>query len=681
MKQEGGRRRDRESYDHGSRRESEGPGSWLGDAGPRSSPPSKTQPPPPSRAGRSSLLGKPSGGALGASSSNTNGDTSWSDSLSGGLNVSTLKLTNKKPGASSGRGLSSSFTKEKDLGPKYEPSAYNKSSTNGRSRASVSKASKVESESASKASPSDGAGSAGPPSTRMASLRVDSDLLGLGDDLGLASPNGSSPVSGRHSASSQSSNGERAAPSDAPRRSGRQGSGRQAPGSAGGNRRDPAGRANRDYSLQSQYRRIGSMGHLSDGSMVSPKTATGTTSTDSMRTSTSGGPRGSTPRDSWPRFQRSEDEGSYNNMSLQDYMALLVTTPAERGADSGLGETAEGHDRWAVIPNGGLSDDDENPFGEMPPDYVSGSSEDEYDPPIVTSTRASFGGGRATYEEPPPSHRVRFGSRHDMKQDGEEDDTSDYTSYSVYQRGEEPRGGLHGSRQEGFDAAEDDNRDPNMTPQQQTLLASGNSYDLRPATAGDGLRNSQGPSVSEPAADTKEVDLAGLSGELFNPSVNSNFPSNRSSIDRSAIGRPSGGQLGAPGTPGGIRVSSAHARAEGAATGREMERPPSRQKPPPEALYLFSDLGQLRGSLYNSGPSSLTRPMTSAATTRSCSARAQMGSIPASVADASATLQRPPSRQRPPPESLGLDMESTAPNGGGFRDIFQDSDSDDDDNN
>jgi len=78
------------------------------------------------------------------------------------------------------------------------------------------------------------------------------------------------------------------------------------------------------------------------------------------------------------------------------------------------------------------------------------------------------------------------------------------------------------------------------------------------------------------------------------------------------------------------------------------ERPPSRQKPPPEALHLFSK-GLTPGSSVG-----LQRPATAVAAVGPCSARPRSGQIGVASTTHSASQPRPPSRQRPPSESRGL---------------------------
>lgn len=81
-----------------------------------------------------------------------------------------------------------------------------------------------------------------------------------------------------------------------------------------------------------------------------------------------------------------------------------------------------------------------------------------------------------------------------------------------------------------------------------------------------------------------------------------------------------------------------------------IARPPSRQKPPPEALHLFSgDVSMWQGeSVRRKG-----RPHTAVGTMRR-PCPAQPRAPPAGSLANLTSMRRPVSRHRPPPESLDL---------------------------
>lgn len=86
-------------------------------------------------------------------------------------------------------------------------------------------------------------------------------------------------------------------------------------------------------------------------------------------------------------------------------------------------------------------------------------------------------------------------------------------------------------------------------------------------------------------------------------------------------------------------------------TKQALKRPPSRQKPPPEALHLFSEGGAVWKS-----HGGVRRPQTAMGLSHRCSVVSGQ-SLPA-VIPLTATA-RPISRHRPPPESLDCFTEVT----------------------
>jgi len=123
------------------------------------------------------------------------------------------------------------------------------------------------------------------------------------------------------------------------------------------------------------------------------------------------------------------------------------------------------------------------------------------------------------------------------------------------------------------------------------------------------------------------VDLAGLSGALFGASER-------------PVGQYSRLSNNGPSIHPRERIASAHGRAEGLAAaeqlimaGQMLERPPSRQKPPPEALHLFQEShARLLTATRHTSSTIQQRPMTSqvcasAASPRHVSAAAETRSV------------------------------------------------------
>lgn len=89
-------------------------------------------------------------------------------------------------------------------------------------------------------------------------------------------------------------------------------------------------------------------------------------------------------------------------------------------------------------------------------------------------------------------------------------------------------------------------------------------------------------------------------------------------------------------------------------TKQALKRPPSRQKPPPEALHLFSEGGAVWKS-----HGGARRPQTAMGLSHRCSVLSGQ-SLPAVIPAAGlTTTARPISRHRPPPESLDCFTEVT----------------------
>jgi hypothetical protein len=88
-------------------------------------------------------------------------------------------------------------------------------------------------------------------------------------------------------------------------------------------------------------------------------------------------------------------------------------------------------------------------------------------------------------------------------------------------------------------------------------------------------------------------------------------------------------------------------------TKQAMQRPPSRQKPPPEALHLFSqDASMWEGEIVRRKG----RPQTALGTTR----RSDSNRLAVPCMQSLTSMQRPVSRHRPPPESLDLRAAAVA---------------------
>ncbi|GMH43280.1 hypothetical protein BSKO_11202 [Bryopsis sp. KO-2023] len=259
-----------------------------------------------------------------------------------------------------------------------------------------------------------------------------------------------------------------------------------------------------------------------------------------------------------------------------------------------------------------------------------------------------------------------------------------------------------------------------------------NGFDLRPATA------FQAPSFtkstiedSHEIGDTKEVDLGSLAAQLFSASPEKEQMSRKanevSAASEPRLKRPESANLWTrssrrpmschsdDGSQQNIRSSRASSQGTGKSgdTGRQemtlqssttqgplvssrkahsarpakrvepnldpsawqpaldAKRPPSRQKPPPEALHLFSP--QSFVNVHNGAAQ--RRPKTTMAITRRPTRPPSGPSVHESPSSTRPTAPRPPSRQKPPPESLGLGQAKGRPSKT-YRQIFV-SDSDD----
>mmetsp|Transcript_23123 Transcript_23123/g.64244 ORF Transcript_23123/g.64244 Transcript_23123/m.64244 type:complete len:873 (+) Transcript_23123:158-2776(+) len=232
--------------------------------------------------------------------------------------------------------------------------------------------------------------------------------------------------------------------------------------------------------------------------------------------------------------------------------------------------------------------------------------------------------------------------------------------------------------------------------------AAENGLDLRPATAAVGMGSSslQHMVVDEEAPDTKQVDLASLPAALFHPrseestrrpsgsgrsdsvwhhAPNSGRRSSRRSDGfkfnshkdlRSSRGgsrkTQSARPIFGPGETGAQGSGSDADGGEDSDDDKQWEhpiRPPSRQRPPPEALHLFNGLGQTRGALHPSFSMQISdkrsmvhRPRTTAAPSRPLSGPqlrlksdgSGFENATKSEVKAASKLSRPPSRGRGP---------------------------------
>ncbi|KAK3273801.1 hypothetical protein CYMTET_17976 [Cymbomonas tetramitiformis] len=388
-------------------------------------------------------------------------------------------------------------------------------------------------------------------------------------------------------------------------------------GTAGSPKQEPPRANSREY-LSGQLRR--EKAAKKEGEAPAPKTAG-----QAQRKSASMAP----PNNKSETPSETPQGGGYVNMSLQDYMASLLTTPAESNTNNGLGSTCES---WAKLDAQPGSDDDDM---IMPPDYnESSDSEDE------------VADGSTVPRPSRPS--VTFGGPLELPKGGASEGAGSHRTTQATRSG-----------------------GPNASPRRNPMAsftnespAAGNAYDLRPATEGGSRSAAGGVETSSTASDTKQVDLAEMSGALFSPK---DAQPRAQAQDRRML--KVGEQT--------LRVSSAHARAEGVAT--DLERPPSRQKPPPEALHLFAEtgMGNIASNLGQNYAPTMDRPMTTMnSQSRSRSARAELGPTAKEAVASASTLSRPPSRQRPPPESLCLEFPPADDEM--YREIFHDSSDEED---
>ncbi|KAL0056398.1 hypothetical protein WJX82_010878 [Trebouxia sp. C0006] len=183
----------------------------------------------------------------------------------------------------------------------------------------------------------------------------------------------------------------------------------------------------------------------------------------------------------------------------------------------------------------------------------------------------------------------------------------------------------------------DDTEEPSASSR-HLRSARGNGLDLRPATAASVFGSQTLSSTSQDANSTRQTDLGSLSAQLFAPRPQSQGgfrpPSRRlsrpSTAQRVAI-RQSGASGETSHSPSvSKQQDAAHQQAPGLVVrgGRKVQsarpserdqRPPSRQKPPPEALHLFQPMhgsssgGFAPSPVFRAAPAGTTRPSTSAA--------------------------------------------------------------------
>ena len=167
--------------------------------------------------------------------------------------------------------------------------------------------------------------------------------------------------------------------------------------------------------------------------------------------------------------------------------------------------------------------------------------------------------------------------------------------------------------------------------------ASGNTLDLRPATAGDAIAGQT--SGTSGGATTREVDLSALSADLFSPKEYVTSPTKR--VQQ--------------------HISIDHLRAE--PLWHDSRRPPSRQLPPAEALHLFHR-EEFKGgggvSSSTAANAAVLRPHTAVVGARPFSRRSRQrprsgpSTGPSEEEKGILNRNRPPSRGRPPPETVDL---------------------------
>ncbi|KAA6419424.1 MAG: hypothetical protein FRX49_10682 [Trebouxia sp. A1-2] len=180
----------------------------------------------------------------------------------------------------------------------------------------------------------------------------------------------------------------------------------------------------------------------------------------------------------------------------------------------------------------------------------------------------------------------------------------------------------------------DDTEEPSASSR-HLRSARGNGLDLRPATAAGVFGSQSLNSTSQDANSTRQTDLGSLSAQLFAPRPQSQGgfrpPSRRLSRPPSAQ-RVAIRQSIASGDSPSVskQQDAAHQQAPGLVVrgGRKVQsarpserdqRPPSRQKPPPEALHLFQPMhgsssgGFAPSPVFRAAPAGTTRPSTSAA--------------------------------------------------------------------
>ncbi|KAL3140090.1 hypothetical protein ABBQ38_004370 [Trebouxia sp. C0009 RCD-2024] len=177
-----------------------------------------------------------------------------------------------------------------------------------------------------------------------------------------------------------------------------------------------------------------------------------------------------------------------------------------------------------------------------------------------------------------------------------------------------------------------------LTPGSRHLSsARGNGLDLRPATAAGMSGNQALHDATQDASSTRQTDLGSLSAQLFAPRPQTQGGCFRPPSRR--LSRPSSAQRTAARPMSGSSAVHASGSSAAEATGSEPsqgliirggrkvqsarplerdQRPPSRQKPPPEALHLFQPVhgsssgGFAPSPVFRTAAAGTARPSTSA---------------------------------------------------------------------
>ncbi|GAQ86965.1 hypothetical protein KFL_003230100 [Klebsormidium nitens] len=239
-----------------------------------------------------------------------------------------------------------------------------------------------------------------------------------------------------------------------------------------------------------------------------------------------------------------------------------------------------------------------------------------------------------------------------------------------------------------LDADEDPDDVATFTDVQQRISAARhNTTDLRPATTANVTR--AGLLSAPPPSAVKEVDLSALADKLFQPrehmprsgSVTSASlqlpadalpPPNGLSLSRRQSARRDAMGATNQGVPLGGDTLGAREQNENEEARKGLRRPPSRQKPPPESLHLFT--------ADSSGPATLGASLELDARPETTAGHMRVGVSQARAVQSEPINRlhklfiRPPSRQRPPPEALCLGGIEAAAAEKSFREIYSSSD-------